>query len=84
MEVLLGSSATKVGEPGTVKVTLTPAKPVSPVPPPPPHPAKAPKLRSARIETRAGEDLTDGMKTPEETALIVPITGEALVSVANL
>jgi hypothetical protein len=76
MEVLLGSSATKVGEPGTVKVTPPTAEPVSPVAPPPPHPAKAPKLRSARIETRAGEDLTDGMKTPEETALIVLITGE--------
>jgi hypothetical protein len=84
MEVLLGSSATKVGEPGTVKVTAPTAEPVSPVAPPPPHPAKAPRLRRTRKETRAGEDLTDGMKAPEETALIVLITGEALVSVANL
>jgi hypothetical protein len=84
MEVLLGSSATKVGEPGTVKVTPTTAEPVSPVAPPPPHPAKAPRPRRTRKETRAVENLKDGMKAPEKTALIVLITGETQVSVANL
>ena len=77
MEVLLGSSATKVGEPGTVKVTPPPAEPVSPVPPPPPHPAKAPRLTRARKETTDGDSLIGGMKHPEILTLDVLITGEA-------
>ena len=63
MAVLPGSSATKVGAPGAVKVTPVPDEPVS-LPPPPPQAAKAARLASAKKEIWGDENLKDGIRSP--------------------
>ena len=75
--VLPGSSATKVGAPGTVKVTPPPPAEAAAPPPPPPHPAKTPRLARAIKETTAGDSLIGSIENPEILTLDVLITGEA-------
>ena len=73
--VLPGSRATKVGVPGTVKVTPPPEESVSLLPPPP-HPDTTPMLTSATRERSGDERLNDSIRVPKKMALVVLITGQ--------
>jgi hypothetical protein len=72
--VLPESSATKVGAPGTVRVTPPPDEPVSLLPPPP-QPAKAPMLIKTKQDRTNGDSLIGGIENPEILTLDVLITG---------